>query len=723
MIRRRGAKARLAAPFARLFGWLSARPFSGRLFRRRGGSGWGLWQRGFALALTLAVTGTGLQRFDQWVAQTVLPVTLAETSTEVLDRDGALLRVYPVGDGIWRMAPQLAQVDPDFIAMLIAYEDKRFLSHIGVDPLAMLRAMGQALWHGKTISGGSTLTMQLARLLEDGTTGAWAGKLRQIRLALALERRLSKQQILALYLTHAPYGGNLEGIRAASYAWFGKAPNRLTPSQAALLIALPQSPERRRPDRAAAAAAAARDRVLARLAQAGLLTAAQVAVAQQAPLPRRMQSFPRLAPHLSDRLLAARPGVSRLAVTLDAQVQAKMEALVAEAARNAGARVSAALVAVDHRSGEILASVGSPSYEDSARQGFVDMTQALRSPGSTLKPLVYGLGFDSGLVHPESLIHDGPVDFDGYAPQNFDGQFRGDLRVREALQLSLNIPVVRLTREIGPAQLLAVMRRGGAAPELPGGKPGLAISLGGIGTSLQDLVQLYAGIAAGGQGLRLRALQSASSEDLPRMVSEVAAWQLGDILRGLPPPPGARTGVLAYKTGTSYGHRDAWAIGWDGQHVIGVWLGRADGTPVPGAFGGDLAAPVLFEAFGRLKPEIAPPPPPPAATLILGAAELPLPLRRFRPRDAVFAKNAAAPQLLFPPDGAALALEGAPLVVKLRGGTAPFALLADGRVLAKGQRHREFEVPNPGPGFANLVVLDSAGHSVSVGVEIDRLLH
>lgn len=716
MIHHLKAKARLAAPFARLL--------AGHRRRRRGGSGWGLWQRGFALALTLAVAGAGLQRFDQWIAQTVLPVTLAETSTEVLDRNGALLRVYPVGDGIWRMAPQLAQVDPDFIAMLIAYEDKRFHTHIGVDPLAMLRAMGQALWHGRTISGGSTLTMQLARLLEDGTTGAWAGKLRQIRLALALERRLSKQQILGLYLTHAPYGGNLEGIRAASYAWFGKAPKRLTPSQAALLIALPQSPERRRPDRAAAAAAAAaRDRVLARLAQAGLLTAAQVAVAQQAPLPRRMQGFPRLAPHLSDRLLAARPGVSRLAVTLDAQVQAKMAALVAEAARKAGPRVSAALLAVDHRSGEILASVGSPSYEDSARQGFVDMTQALRSPGSTLKPLVYGLGFDSGLVHPESLIHDGPVDFDGYAPQNFDGQFRGDLRVREALQLSLNIPVVRLTREIGPAQLLAVMRRGGATPKLPGGKPGLAISLGGIGTSLQDLVQLYAGIAAGGQGPRLRALQSAGAKDLPRMMSEVAAWQLGDILRGLAPPPGARAGVLAYKTGTSYGHRDAWAIGWDGQHVIGVWLGRADGTPVPGAFGGDLAAPVLFEAFGRLKPETAPPPPPPAATLILGAAELPLPLRRFRPRDAVFAASAAAPQVLFPPDGAALALEGAPLVVKLRGGTAPFALLADGRVLAKGQRHREFEVPNPGPGFANLVVVDSAGHSVSVGVEIDRLLH
>lgn len=692
---------------------------SASLVEQRSRSGWGLWYLGFALAVVMAVAVAGFQRFEQWISETELPVTLAETSTEVLDRNGALLRVYPVGDGIWRMVPQLEQVDRDFVAMLIAYEDKRFFSHAGVDPLAMLRAAGQALWNRRTVSGGSTLTMQLARLLEDGTTGAWAGKLRQIRLALALERRLSKSQILTLYLTHAPYGGNLEGIRAASHAWFGKEPKRLTPSQAALLIALPQSPERRRPDRAPAAAGAARDRVLVRLMRAGLLNATEVDVAGQAPLPRRMQSFPRLAPHLSDRILAARPGVSRLALTLDAQLQAKMETLVAEAARSAGARVSGALLAVDHRSGEILASVGSPSYQDSARQGFVDMTQAARSPGSTLKPLVYGLGFDSGLIHPESLIHDGPIEFDGYAPQNFDGEFRGDLRVREALQLSLNIPVVRLAREIGPAQLLAVMRLGGARPQLPGGKPGLAISLGGIGTSLQDLVQIYAGIAAGGRGMQLRADQASGAQELSRMMSEVAAWQLGDILRGLAPPPGARADVLAYKTGTSYGHRDAWAIGWDGQHVIGVWMGRADGTPVPGAFGGELAAPVLFEAFGRLKPEITAPPAPPAATLILGAAELPLPLRRFRPRDAVFAQNAAAPQVLFPPDGAGLALDGAPLVVKLRGGSAPFALLADGRVLVKGQRRHEFEVPNPGPGFANLVVVDSAGHSTSVHVEID----
>ncbi|CUH87024.1 Penicillin-binding protein F [Phaeobacter sp. CECT 5382] len=677
-----------------------------------------LWWLLAPVALAVALL-TGTRAFDRWVATTELPITLAETSTEVLDRNGALLRVYPVADGIWRMSLPLDEVDPLFLAMLIAYEDKRFYSHAGVDPRAMLRAVGQAIWNGRAVSGGSTLTMQLARLLEDGSTGRWAGKLRQMRLALALEHRLSKQQILRLYLTHAPYGGNLEGLRAASLAWFGKEPKRLTPSQAALLVALPQSPEQRRPDRAHSAAVAARNRVLVRLVKQDLISQAEVAVALQAGVPRQMRRFPRLAPHLADRVIVEAPAQTRLSLTLDAEIQTKMEHLVQTAAARAGPRISAALMAVDHQTGEILASVGSPSYEDSGRQGFVDMTQALRSPGSTLKPLVYGLAFDQGLVHPESLIHDGPIEIDGYAPQNFDGVFRGDLRVRAALQQSLNIPVVKLTRELGPAQLLAALRRAGARPALPGGKPGLAISLGGIGTSLQDLVQIYAGLAAGGQGLTLRVRQGTLPVALPRVISDVAAWQLSDILRGLAPPPGARAGVLAYKTGTSYGHRDAWAIGWDGRHVIGIWMGRADGTPVPGAFGGDLAAPVLFEAFGRLKPDFAQHRAPPTATLIVTAAELPLPLRRFRSRDAAFAQDSADPKVLFPPEGARLDLAGDALVVKLRGGTAPFTLLADGRVLAKGQHRREFEVPNPGTGFSSLSVVDSSGRSGQVSVRID----
>ncbi len=669
------------------------------------------------LALLLFAGAALRDGLDRWIDATRLPPHLAETSVEVRDRNGALLRAYPVADGLWRLAPQAGGVDLAYLAMLLRYEDKRFWRHSGVDPLAMIRATGQALRSGRHVSGGSTLTMQVARLLEDGGTGAWTGKLRQIRVALALERRLDKARILDLYLTHAPYGGNLEGLRAASLAWFGKEPRRLTPAEAALLVALPQSPEARRPDRHPEAARRARDRVLARMEAQGVLPAEAAQSARLAGLPARMRPFPRLAAHLADRVRAGDPAARRHDLILDAGLQARLETLLAEAAEAAGPPISAALLVADHQSGEILASVGSPGYDNGVRQGFVDMTQASRSPGSTLKPLIYGLAFDQGLAHPETLIHDGPVAFRRYAPRNFDGRFRGDIRLREALQLSLNVPVVKLTDALGPARVMAALRRAGTAPALDG-PPGLAIALGGIGISLQDMVQLYAALAEGGQGPILRAEQGAEPQGGARVLSEVAAWQVGDILAGLAPPPGAPPGVLAYKTGTSYGHRDAWAIGWDGRHVIGVWMGRADGTPVPGAFGGDLAAPVLFEAFGRLKPRFDPLPPPPPATLIVAGADLPPPLQRFRARGAAFEAGADAPRISFPPDGARLA-GGDALTVKLSGGAAPFTLIANGRPLVLGERLREFDIPRPGPGFATLVVVDAAGRSDRVTVRLE----
>lgn len=437
------------------------------------------------LACLLFVAAGLRDATDRWIDRTVLPATLAETSVEVRDRNGTLLRAFTVGDGIWRLAPEADRVDAGFVRMLLRYEDKRFRDHAGVDPLAFLRAIGQAIWNGKPVSGGSTLTMQVARLLEDGSTGRWSGKLRQIRVAMALERRLNKDQILTLYLTHAPYGGNLEGVRAATLAWFGKEPNRLTPAESALLVALPQSPEARRPDRSAARARAARNRVLARMQGQGLIDGSEATVAMAAGLPDHMRAFPQLAPHLADRVRAGDRQARRHDLTVDARVQSALETLIANAALRAGPRVSAALLVADHHTGEIIASVGSVAYDSvGGRQGFVDMTRAIRSPGSTLKPLIYGLAFDQGLVHPETLIHDGPVTFGGYAPQNFDGRFRGDVRVSEALQLSLNIPVVKLTNELGPARVMAALRRSGAEPKLPGGVPGLAISLGGIGLNL-----------------------------------------------------------------------------------------------------------------------------------------------------------------------------------------------------------------------------------------------
>lgn len=674
------------------------------------------------LAALLFVTAASRDALEQWVANTELPPLISDTSVEVRDRNGALLRAYTVENGRWRLGVRLGDVDPGFIRMLIAYEDRRFYSHSGVDARALLRAAVQAVWNGRIISGGSTLTMQVARLLEDSGTGKWRGKLRQFRLALALERRLSKDDILTLYLIHAPYGGNIEGVRAATLAYFGKEPRRLTPAEAALLVAIPQSPSARRPDRNWRAASAARTRVLGRLNQAGVLSQDTVEAALSETVPREKRAFPALARHLSDRVVAESPMPRRHDLSLDASMQTALERLAVTALQGRSETLSIALLVADYQSGEILASVGSAGIENpEAHQGFIDMTQAIRSPGSTLKPLVYAMAMDQGLVHPETLIEDRPVSFGGYTPQNFDGKFRGEIRVVDALRQSLNIPVVMLTQELGPTRLMAALRRAGTTPKLPSGRPGLAVALGGVGISLQDLVQLFGGLANGGKSVNLH-WENAGKQPLQTpaktIVSRAAAWQVSHILAGLPPPKGAMRQRLAYKTGTSYGHRDAWAIGFDGQHVAGVWIGRPDGTPVPGAFGGDLAAPVLFDLFQRIKPALAPFPPPPPETLLLSTAELPQPLQRFRPRNAIFTKPADAPDLSFPPDGALIALEGAPLSAKVRRGTAPFTWLANGRVLLTGSHMREVSLPGLGIGFTELSVIDAKGRTARVQVRL-----
>jgi penicillin-binding protein 1C len=622
-----------------------------------------------------------------------------------LDRNGDLLRAYTVDDGRWRMTE--GQVDPDFIAMLLAYEDKRFYQHAGVDPWAMLRAAAQIVTQGRIVSGASTLTMQVARLLENSGTGKVAGKLRQMRLALALERRLSKPQILSLYLRLAPYGGNLEGIRAASLSYFGKEPRRLTPAESALLIAIPQSPEARRPDHSTDPTA--RNRVLDRALGSSVID--NVTAAKTESLPNQRHDFPALAPHLADRAISAGHG---LQLTIDKTLQISLEKLAADTVASLGARVQVAILAADHQSGEILASVGSAAFQADGRAGFVDMTQALRSPGSTLKPLIYGLAFDQGLGHPETLINDAPTDFNGYRPQNFDRHFRGMIRMREALQQSLNIPVVAITDAIGPANLLAAMGRAGMKPVLPNGQAGLAMALGGVGVTLQDMVQLYASIARGGVALPLITDLSAPRGEGQRVLSQVSAWQVGDILAGLPPPAGAPANRLAYKTGTSYGHRDAWAIGYDGRHVIGIWMGRPDGTPVPGAFGAELAAPVLFQAFGRLTLE--PQPTAPAATLLVANAQLPRPLQHFRPRGAVFAES--GPKLSFPPDGAEVDLLPEGLLVRVEGGTAPYTWLANGAPVATGIRDAALMLDHLGAGFVTLSVIDAAGQSARATVRL-----
>ncbi|MDQ7775848.1 penicillin-binding protein 1C [Paracoccus aminovorans] len=671
-----------------------------------------------SLVLLLGL-GAGLRdRLDAWVDATVLPRLEVAVGVEVVARDGSLLRPFQVADGRWRL--DAGPVDPLFLDLLLLWEDRRFQRHDGVDALAMLRAAGQALRHGRVVSGGSTLTMQVARLIESGPTGQWAGKLRQLRLALALERHLGKREILELYLRLAPYGANVEGIRAASLQWFGKEPRRLSPAQAALLVALPQSPEARRPDRFPLVAKAARDRVLARAAAAGLISAADARAAMAEPVPRARRAFPALAPLLAARLMREHPGASRIETTIDPRLQRRAEELASRAVRGAGRRLSAAVVLADHRTGEILAEVGAADWTDGASAGFVDMTRAWRSPGSTLKPFVYGLAFDDGLAHPETLIEDRPTAFGRWQPQNFDKHFRGTVSLKNALIWSLNIPVVKLADAVGPNRIAQALRRGGVELRLAGDAPGLAVVLGGAGVTLEGLAQGYAALARGGRGITLSALPGGAAAGQAPMFGPVAAWQVGHVLASSPAPHGVRQRVLAYKTGTSYGFRDALAVGFDGAHVGAVWLGRPDGTPVPGGFGGDLAAPVLFDLFDAL-PSVALPPPPPQA-LTLPNSALPLPLRRFAaPGEAsAAAARPAGPdalRLTYPPDGAELERRG-PLTAKARGGRAPWTFLLNGAPAAIARPQPWAELPDPGPGFARLTVVDADGASATATIRL-----
>lgn len=678
------------------------------------------------IGVCLTVSLTTIILFQTWVTSTQLPPLTLDTSQTVVDHKGELLRAYTVSDGRWRLPVDLIDVDHHYLRYLIRFEDKRFYSHPGVDVLAIIRAAGQALLNGRIVSGASTLTMQVARLLEQGNSGRWEGKIRQLRVALALENVLTKTEILSLYLKLAPFGGNLEGVRAASLAYFGKEPKRLTPAQAALLVSLPQSPENRRPDRAAEIAFTIRNRVLNRLAKQGLLSTNEALAAMTEKIPNKRRPFPVIAPHLSDRKILENPLQSVTKTNVIKTLQKSLEQLAKETIANDKSGMSIALLVMDHQTGKLLASVGSADYFDQERQGFVDMTNAIRSPGSVLKPIIYGLAFDQGLVHPETLIDDRPTTYGNYSPQNFDKRFRGTLRVRESLQQSLNIPTVSLLQAIGPAQLIARITGAGVNPVLPGSQlPGLAIGLGGIGLTLNELVSLYAAIANGGSPLNKDKnnplLSRATNTSL---MSASAAWHIGDILSGVVEPIHSAKNQLAYKTGTSYGHRDGWALGFDGKHVVGVWTGRPDGASLPGMLGSSVAAPILFDAFSRLKTKLTPLPPPPLGTVLVDNANLPQPLKRFRGRNAVFGLPVNSPIITFPPDGTRVDLGYSgnmqqPLVLKVRNGRPPFTWIADGLPVLIAVHDRQTSFTPDGPGYLNLAVIDSDGLSQNIRIAVD----
>lgn len=578
-----------------------------------------------------------------------------KASAVALDRNGVWLRALPVDDGRWRIRADLQRTDKSFVRNLLKVEDERFYWHHGVDPMALVRAFSSNMRAGSVVSGGSTITMQTARLLspKDRT---YLSKLIEVLRAVQLEARYTKRQILSIYLTLAPYGGNLEGVRAASLSYFGHEPESLTIGEQALLIALPQAPEARRPDRNPKAAIGARDEVLLRLQDKGAITPAVAQEAMEEPLVTRRAAFPTLAWHAAGRLARRVRGLDATVITtIDAPLQARLQALARQTAISQGLNSSVAIMVIDIKTRAVRASVGSAGLDRAG--GWIDMMQRVRSPGSSLKPFIYGIGFEDGVIAPETRLMDAPTRFGDYQPENFDRVFHGEVSAKDALVNSLNVPAVAVLNRIGAEGFSSRLEGAGIhliRPKAGLKDAGLALALGGAGIKLSDLASLYAALGDNGVVKPLAWTQGEAGlrpyQPGARLMTADAAQKTLKILRETPAPAGRLPGALmksgnrpAYKTGTSYGYRDALAVGVAGGHAILVWTGRPDGGARADMTGRDAAAPLLFDVVDQLQ----------------APASLPNALTPDRPPEALkeMKTTAAGPVILFPPDGSTVFVE------------------------------------------------------------------
>ena len=530
---------------------------------------------------------------------------LISASRLVKGSDGVALRAFPTAQGRWRLPVALSEVDPHFIDALIRVEDKRFFAHFGVDYIALMRASFQALWRGKIDSGASTLTMQTARLLEPRPRTIGSKLIEMVR-AHQIELRLDKQEILEAYLTLAPYGGNLEGIESAAWAWFGKNADSLTDPEIALLLALPQAPESRRPDRRWKAAKTARDAIAEELATFGIWAKLRAKDVVRDPLPRQRHIFPNAAWHASLKVFGDMPDQGNATASINGRLQSTITEHLQRRLAPSNNAVQAGAILVDIPSRCVVAYVGSIGRDRAG--GWMDLMARPRSPGSALKPFIYGMAMDRGLVRPDSVLSDFPTSFGGYNPDNFDKGFRGEVRMAEALQHSLNIPAVQILDSFGAENLKASLSFAGVPLVISGqdkAATGLSLALGAVGISGISLAQLYAALGDHGRvkPLRWAGDCNAHSDAIgTEMLGSVTATQILDILKGAPAPSGrspanltTNAPQLAYKTGTSYGYRDAWAAGVAGELAAVVWVGRPDGAPNGRETGRSAALPLLFD--------------------------------------------------------------------------------------------------------------------------------
>lgn len=533
-----------------------------------------------------------------------------QSSTVIYDRNGKMMRAFLAPDEMWRMRVEFDDLSPILIDAVVSYEDKYFYRHAGINPVSVVRAAIANIRAGRFVQGASTITMQVARMMEpkERTIG---GKLIEAFRAIQLELRFSKDEILTHYFNLAPYGGNIVGAGAASYAYFGKGPEQLSVGDAALLAAIPKSPNAIRPDMSHRNAVDARAKVLRLMAANGKITDAQLREALSESITDQRFPIPFEIPHLSTYLAQEYPHSQNVTTTIDAKIQHLAEEVLRvrmSPFRKIGI-MNGAVVVIDNSTREVLALVGSYDFFESESDGQVNGAMAPRSPGSALKPFVYALGIDRGVITPMSLLYDVPVDYSGYSPENYDATHRGAVTVEDALTRSLNVPAVNLSAELGEIGVYSLLKEAGITTlDKPAGHYGLSLVLGGCEVTLLELTNIYAGLANGGLFEKYHLVISDKRSSARRFLSPEACYILSEMLSELRRPDlpavwdwSIDMPKVAWKTGTSYGRRDAWSIGYTPNYTVGVWVGNFNGKGIPELVGAEAAAPVLFGIVSALE--------------------------------------------------------------------------------------------------------------------------
>lgn len=539
--------------------------------------------------------------------------TRLEYAPLVRSEEGAALYMFLTRDEQWRMFTRLEEISPQLEQAVLFKEDQYFYRHPGVNPLAIARALWTNIFRGRRVSGASTITMQVARMLSPKKR-SYGNKIVEMFRALQLEGHYSKREILQLYLNLVPYGSNIQGVKAAALLYFNKSPDQLSLAELTALSIIPNRPNALVIGRDNARIVTERNKWLQRFGEAGLFPQAGLQDALAEPLDAYRRQAPRNAPQLALRLRKAYPGQLEIRSSVSGPLQYKTEEIVRQysAALKLHDIHNAAVIVVDNRSHQVKAYIGSPDFFDAAHHGQVDGIQAIRSPGSALKPLLYGLAFDRGLATPQRVIYDVPVDIKGYAPENYDLDFRGKVTAEEALRQSLNIPAVRLLQELGTPALINRMHAAGFRSVWADRKQlGLSMILGGCGVRLDEMAALYCAFANQGRYRPLQWLaggQQGKGRDSVQLLSEGADYMLTRILSELHRPDlpnnyANAVGIprIAWKTGTSYGRRDAWSIGYSDRYTIAVWIGNFSGRGAPEINGAGTATPLLFQLFGAVE--------------------------------------------------------------------------------------------------------------------------